>query len=337
MYGIALLLSKQYLNYPIKQWKLLFLQSYQYLIDGCVIVNDDDNEDNNNNNNNEQKSTTEKLIKADDFDVNVAGQSILQQALRQDYNSDTTPSLTCNVQNTLKTTTITVHYNNLDYEEKMLTFNLYYIDTELLLSHKPFMHDTQNNTTTIEGNTTGKASNNNNNQFTKSHLSIHIPIVKNNMNNNNNQKQTGSFTIPLPAHITKEAALTIIAPKTHITTSAPLMHSQLIVHTLTQQGVVSVLNAATHKPVPGCYVKVYSAENNNFIKDTYTDIRGKAEYASTSNAKKSNTNGNNNNNRIALIVTLSTIWLSKLFIVKNQHNKQQHFYFFKNSKNFKIK
>jgi hypothetical protein len=290
-YGLSLLLAKTYEKYPIKQWKLLFLQTLQYLKDGQVVVGSEDEQ---------QQSQSQNIIKAEDFDVNVAGASNLQRDLRQDLGANTTPSLSVNIHQSLKSTDVTLTFANLDKNEKEFIFDVTYIDSELLLSHKPFMTSGNQSSGSTNTNTTNTKSNATD-QVTKPHLSIHIPIPDSILQQSNNTIQT--FTVPIPSHLSKESQLTIRAPRTHISTTTPLLHSSLTVQVLSKQGIVAVLDTKTHKPVSGVYVKSYVDEGNKgvegkFLCDKYTDIRGKASFVDASNNKSSNSN-----QKFALIVS----------------------------------
>ena len=60
-----------------------------------------------------------------------------------------------------------------------------------------------------------------------------------------------------------------------------------------------VTHAETQKPVPGTYVKVYVKTQNGevkFLKDGYTDLRGRFDYASI------NTNEVDNAARLSLLI-----------------------------------
>ena len=64
-------------------------------------------------------------------------------------------------------------------------------------------------------------------------------------------------------------------------------------------GQLTVSHAKSQQPVPGAYVKVYARMNNGetrFIKDGYTDLRGRFDYASL------NTNELDHANRLAILI-----------------------------------
>jgi len=280
-YAVALILSREYQKYPIKQWKLLFVQALQYLKEGQVIVTDATMTDH------------DTTIVATDFDPNVAGASVAQRDLRQDQGANSTPALSCNVQQTLTHTNVVVSFSNLLPTETHLTFDIYYIDSELLLSHKPFMTSQQASSTPHNNN-----NNKQSDQITKPHLSLHIPLPP----ETRGQRAAHSITVPIPAHLSKEAQLTIVARETQITATTPLLHSAFVVQVLSKQGIVSVLDSQTHKPISGVYVKCYlegaSGAPPTFHHDCYTDLRGKADYASSSNSSKSA-----NNQSFAIIIS----------------------------------
>lgn len=102
--------------------------------------------------------------------------------------------------------------------------------------------------------------------------------------------------IPVPAHLAKEAQLSLRAPHTHVSTTAPLLHSSFTVQVLAKQGIVQVNDAATGKPVSGVYIKSYTSIGSStsaegkFLCDKYTDIRGKASYVDASNNKTADSN-----------------------------------------------
>ena len=61
----------------------------------------------------------------------------------------------------------------------------------------------------------------------------------------------------------------------------------------------AVTRAETQKPLPGTYVKVYVKTQNGevkFLKDGYTDLRGRFDYASV------NTNEVDNAARLAMLI-----------------------------------
>jgi 5-hydroxyisourate hydrolase-like protein (transthyretin family) len=64
-------------------------------------------------------------------------------------------------------------------------------------------------------------------------------------------------------------------------------------------GQVAVTHADTRKPVPGAYVKVYAKLQSGevkFVKDGYTDLRGRFDYASL------NTSEVDNAQRLSLLI-----------------------------------
>jgi hypothetical protein len=72
----------------------------------------------------------------------------------------------------------------------------------------------------------------------------------------------------------------------------PLLHAGFIVQTLDKQGMVAVLDSKTQLPVAGAYIKAFtrvgsgSSEKVDFLKDAYTDIRGKCSFVDASNNNK---------------------------------------------------
>ena len=64
-------------------------------------------------------------------------------------------------------------------------------------------------------------------------------------------------------------------------------------------GQLVVTHAETRKPVPGTYVKVYAKLQGGevkFVKDGYTDLRGRFDYASV------NTNETDNARRFSILI-----------------------------------
>ena len=73
----------------------------------------------------------------------------------------------------------------------------------------------------------------------------------------------------------------------------------LKVQVIEAYGQLVVTHAETQKPVPGTYVKVYAKMQNGevkFLKDGYTDLRGRFDYASI------NTNEVDNAVRLAMLI-----------------------------------
>lgn len=168
-------------------------------------------------------------------------------------------------------------------------FEIHYIDSELLLSHKPFLTSTAANASKSSAN---GGSSSQNESITKPHLSIHVPLPQDTVG----KPGLHTVRIPIPAHLSKEAQLTLRAPHTHISTTSPLLHSSFTVQVLQKQGIVAVHDAATGKPVSGVYIKSYTSigsstsSEGKFLCDKYTDIRGKASYVDASNNKTSDSN-----------------------------------------------
>jgi hypothetical protein len=73
----------------------------------------------------------------------------------------------------------------------------------------------------------------------------------------------------------------------------------MAIQVIESYGQVRVTSAATGKPIPAAYVKVYARKADGqvkFYKDGYTDIRGRFDYASLS------TNDLDDSRRFAILV-----------------------------------
>jgi hypothetical protein len=129
--------SFNYKTYAIPQWSTLFSQTQQYLIDGRVDliatltgINP-----------NVESDKTDEIK----YDENQKSNTELQRMIRQDQASSSAPSLSCNIKHTPTTTELEIVYNN-HIVDSNFDLYVYYIDSELLLSQKPFMQSSSNTT-----------------------------------------------------------------------------------------------------------------------------------------------------------------------------------------------
>ena len=76
-------------------------------------------------------------------------------------------------------------------------------------------------------------------------------------------------------------------------------HQTLKVQLIEAYGQLVVTHADTHQPAAGAYVKVYAKMRDGevkFLKDGYTDLRGRFDYASL------NTNEMENAERLSILI-----------------------------------
>jgi hypothetical protein len=89
-------------------------------------------------------------------------------------------------------------------------------------------------------------------------------------------------TVDLPAEF-KTRNVMVEAVGAGLRKSQGYYANTLKVQTIEAYGQVAVTHADTRKPVAGAYVKVYARMRNGevkFVKDGYTDLRGRFDYAS---------------------------------------------------------
>ena len=151
--------------------------------------------------------------------------------------------------------TISLDYSNLS----MVSLRFYLMDLELLFSTNPFMlQKTSGNSMYIQPNKV---------------LSVDLP------------SNTKSHVVPIPPDLaTDNLMIEIIGGSIRKTLS---YYSNSIRVDIDKLGQVQVLHRTTGKPIPRSYVKVYAQQPSGkhyFWLDTYTDLRGRADYCSISDA-----------------------------------------------------
>ncbi len=154
---------------------------------------------------------------------------------------------------------------------KTCTLNFYPMDIELLFSRNPFLQDG-----------TAQFS------FIQPVLSrtVDIPAGKD------------LLTIDLPTEF-KTRNVMVEALGAGLRKTQGYYANTLKVQVVEAYGQLIVTHAETQKPVPGTYVKVYAKMKDGqvqFLKDGYTDLRGRFDYASL------NTNEVDGASRLALLV-----------------------------------
>lgn len=154
---------------------------------------------------------------------------------------------------------------------KTCTLNFYPMDIELLFSRNPFLQ---------EG--TAQFS------FIQPVLSrtVDLPAGKD------------VLTLDLPAEF-KARNVMVEALGAGLRRTQGYYANTLKVQVVEAYGQLVVTHAETQKPVPGAYVKVYAKMRNGevkFLKDGYTDLRGRFDYASI------NTNEVDHADRLALLI-----------------------------------
>ena len=151
------------------------------------------------------------------------------------------------------------------------TLNFYPMDIELLFSRNPFLQD-------------GTA------QF-----SFIRPVRTQTVDLPEGQDVT---TLDLPAEF-KTRNVMVEALGAGLRKTQGYYANTLKVQMIESYGQLVVTHAETQKPVPGTYVKVYVKTQNGevkFLKDGYTDLRGRFDYASI------NTNEVDNAARLSLLI-----------------------------------
>jgi hypothetical protein len=133
--------------------------------------------------------------------------------------------------------------------------NYYLMDIELLFSRKPFVQHGSGQFSYIRPNVTEQ---------------IELP------------KDKTQVTFQLPEQLQNSNLLVEIRGAGQVQTRAYYANS-LNVQTIQQYGHLQVTEAASDKPIPKTYVKVYAQLPNGkvrFYKDGYTDLRGRFDYSS---------------------------------------------------------
>ncbi len=154
---------------------------------------------------------------------------------------------------------------------KACTLNFYPMDIELLFSRNPFLQE-------------GAA------QF-----SFIQPVLTRTVDLPAGPEP---FTLDLPAEF-KTRNVMVEALGAGLRDAQAYYANTLKVQVIEAYGQLVVTHAETQKPVPGAYVKVYAKMQNGevkFLKDGYTDLRGRFDYASL------NTNEVDNAARLALLI-----------------------------------
>jgi hypothetical protein len=162
---------------------------------------------------------------------------------------------------------VVLAYANL-YE---VTLNFYEMDIELLFSRNPFVQQFSGQFSYIRPNVSQR---------------VTLPAGQSTM------------TVPLPEQLRKRNVLVEVVGGGQTKTQA-YYSSSLVVQVSENYGQLRVLDAATNRPLPKVYVKVYARMNGGaveFFKDGYTDLRGRFDYASLS------TNQLDNVERFAVLV-----------------------------------
>ena len=160
----------------------------------------------------------------------------------------------------------------LDYRNlKSCALNFYPMDIELLFSRNPFLQE-------------GAAQF----AFIRPVLSrtVDLPAGKD------------ALTVDLPAEF-KARNVMVEAVGVGLRKSQGYYANTLKVQMIEAYGQVAVTHADTRKPVPGAYVKVYAKLQSGevkFVKDGYTDLRGRFDYASL------NTSEVDNAQRLSLLI-----------------------------------
>ncbi|NLG34189.1 MAG: transcription antitermination protein NusB [Lentisphaerae bacterium] len=149
--------------------------------------------------------------------------------------------------------------------------NFYPMDVELLFSRHPFLQD-------------GAA------QFSFIRPVLHRTVDL--------SKRSEPLSLDLPDEFrTKNVMVEAVAAGLRRTQA--YYANTLKVQLIEPYGQLFVTHADTHKPVPGAYVKVYARMNDGeirFLKDGYTDLRGRFDYASV------NSNELDHADRLALLI-----------------------------------
>jgi len=106
--------------------------------------------------------------------------------------------------------------------------------------------------------------------------SLNVPLAK----------EVAQTTIELPPALRRGNVL--VAAESGTTKLLKVLDSRALeLRHLPQERTIQVLDAATLKPLPNTYIKVYAEMNEGqtvFHKDGYTDLRGKFDYLSHTGA-----------------------------------------------------
>jgi len=137
------------------------------------------------------------------------------------------------------------------------TLRLFNVDLEVLFSKDPFLH--------------GEGTNGGNPTIRPNEILV-VPLAKG----------IAETTIELPPALRQGNVL--VAAESGTTKLLKVLDSRALdLRHLPQDRTIQVLDAATGKPLPATYIKVYAEMNDGnivFHKDGYTDLRGKFDYLS---------------------------------------------------------
>lgn len=166
----------------------------------------------------------------------------------------------------LKDKTIEIRTENLGGQPCAVRF--FPMDVELLFSTKPFVEKSSKQFALIKASQT---------------LELVLPA---------SDGPQSSLSVPVPPAF-HNANVVIEAAAGGHSESSVLYANSLNVQVLESIGQVKVTHAETGKPVPACYVKVYSRTAQSggveqFFRDGRTDLRGRFDYAATNNAEELN-------------------------------------------------
>jgi hypothetical protein len=145
---------------------------------------------------------------------------------------------------------------HLDYQHlRQVAVNYYLMDLELLFSQNPFVNQFSNQFAHIRPNAS---------------QSVDLPGGQ------------ARFSFDLPEQFRNRNVLVEVSAA-GVTKAVPYYANSLAVQVVDTYGQLSVRHAATHKPLPAVYVKVYAELEGGqvqFYKDGYTDLRGRFDYSS---------------------------------------------------------
>ena len=144
------------------------------------------------------------------------------------------------------------------------TLRLFSVDLEALFSKDPFLSGGENH---------------GGNPAIRPNATLDVALAK----------DVAETTIELPSALCQGNVL--IAAESGTTKLLKVLDSRALdLRHLPQERTIQVLDAATGKPLPGTYIKVYAEMNDGrivFHKDGYTDLRGKFDYLSHTGADAS--------------------------------------------------
>lgn len=159
-----------------------------------------------------------------------------------------------------------INFQNLDD----LTVNLYEMDVELLFSRSPFAQDNLDGFSLIRPNYSQQVSLNKTTDDAKAQV--------------DGGKRIHEFELPVEMR-NKNVLVELVGGDQ--TRSIPYFAHSLEIQLVEKFGQLKVNEASTGKPIAKTYVKVYAKSADGkvvFHKDGYTDLRGRFDYVSQSNA-----------------------------------------------------